>query len=145
MSNSFTLNIQFSLSPESLDLLRRLIPVGDLPEHTCCSGNDFEARVTDIVIGVIEQLSKHAHPEKTSGPAEEPKPQAPAEPAPAPEPEKSSGEEITDAQLREAVKEAKDRAGGTAVRTLFSEFEIPNSSACPQERRSELLGRLANL
>ena len=47
--------------------------------------------------------------------------------------------------LREAVKEAKDRAGGTAVRTLFSEFEIPNSSACPQERRSELMARLENL
>ena len=146
MSNSFTLNIQFSLSPESLDLLRRLIPAEDLPEHTCCSGNDFEARVTDIVIGVIEQLSKHAHPEKTSGPAEEPKPQAPAEPAPAPAPEKTSGaEEITDAQLREVVKAAKGRTDAKAVKAVFAEMGIANSTECPQERRSELVSRLENL
>lgn len=142
---SFNLNITFSLSPESLELLRRLIPAGDLPEHTCCSGNDFEARVTDIVIGVIEQLSKHAHPEKTSGQAERPAPEAPAAPSPTPEPEKTSDTEVTDAMLRKAVKDAKDRSSGAAVRALFAEFEIPNSSACPQERRSELMARLENL
>ena len=144
MQNLFTINIQVSLSPETLEVARKLVPAGDLPDH-CCEG--FEERVTDIVLEVLEQLSKHAaKPERNSGKTEEPAPEAPAEPAPAPAPEKTSGtEEVTDAQLREAVKGAKDRSGGTAVRTLFSEFGIPNSSACPVERRSELLARLAKL
>ena len=141
MQNSFTINFQVSLSPETLAVLRGLVPQ-DLPEH-CCEG--FEKRVTDICVGVIQQLSRHARPEENSGKAEEPALEAPAEPAPAPLPEKTSGEDVTDAMLREAVKGAKDRAGGAAVRTLFSEFQIPNSSACPVERRSELLARLANL
>ena len=143
MQNLFTINIQVSLSPETLEVARRLVPAGDLPDH-CCEG--FEKRVTDICLGVIQQLSKHAKPEENYGKAEEPAPEATAEPAPAPAPEKTSGtEEVTDAMLREAVKGAKDRSGGTAVRALFSEFEIPNSSACPVERRSELLARLAKL
>ena len=142
MQNLFTINIQVSLSPETLEVARRLAPAGDLPEH-CCEG--FEERVTDIVLEVLEQLSAHAaKPERNSGKTEETAPEAPAEPAPAPAPEKSSGE-VTDAMLREAVKGAKDRAGGTAVRALFGEFQIPNSSACPVERRSELLARLAKL
>ena len=141
MQNLFTINIQVSLSPETLEVARRLVPAGDLPEHCC---EDFEKRVTSICLGVIQQLSKHAKPEENYGKAEETAPEAPAEPAPAPAPEKSSGE-VTDAMLREAVKGAKDRAGGTAVRALFGEFQIPNSSACPVERRSELLARLAKL
>lgn len=143
MQNLFTINIQVSLSPETLEVARRLVPAGDLPDH-CCEG--FEKRVTDICLGAIQQLSKHAKPEENYGKAEEPAPEAPAEPSPTPAPEKTSGtEEVTDAMLREAVKGAKDRSGGTAVRALFSEFEIPNSSACPVERRSELLARLAKL
>ena len=131
-----------SFDSEALEILRRLIPAGDLPEH-CCEG--FEKKVTDICLGLLQQLSKHAHPEENSGKAEQKASEAPATPSPAPVPEKTSGEEITDAQLREAVKAAKDRSGGTAVRSLFTEFEIPNSSACPQERRSELMDRLAKL
>ena len=131
-----------SFDSEALEILRRLIPAGDLPEH-CCEG--FEKKVTDICLGLLQQLSRHAHPEENSGKAEQKATEAPAAPSPAPVPEKTSGEEITDAQLREAVKAAKDRSGGTAVRSLFTEFEIPNSSACPQERRSELMGRLAKL
>ena len=131
-----------SFDSEALEILRRLIPAGDLPEH-CCEG--FEKKVTDICLGLLQQLSRHAHPEENSGKAEQKASEAPAAPSPAPVPEKTSGEEITDAQLREAVKAAKDRSGGTAVRSLFTEFEIPNSSACPQERRSELMDRLAKL
>ena len=131
-----------SFDSEALEILRRAIPAGDLPEH-CCEG--FEKKVTDICLGLLQQLSRHAHPEENSGKAEQKATEAPAAPSPAPVPEKTSGEEITDAQLREAVKAAKDRSGGTAVRNLFTEFEIPNSSACPQERRSELMDRLAKL
>ena len=144
MSNnlSITINHVISLSAETLEIARRVIPAGDLPEH-CCEG--FEQKVTDICLGLLQQLSRHAHPEENSGKAEQKATEAPAAPSPAPVPEKTSGEEITDAQLREAVKAAKDRSGGTAVRSLFTEFEIPNSSACPQERRSELMDRLAKL
>ena len=131
-----------SFDSEALEILRRAIPAGDLPEH-CCEG--FEKKVTDICLGLLQQLSRHAHPEDNSGKAEQKATEAPAAPSPAPVPEKTSGEEITDAQLREAVKAAKDRSGWTAVRSLFTEFEIPNSSACPQERRSELMDRLAKL
>ncbi len=141
-SISITVNHVISLSAETLEIARRVIPAGDLPEH-CCEG--FEQKVTDICLGLLQQLSKHANPEENSGTAEQKASEAPAAPPPAPAPEKTSGEEITDAQLREAVKAAKDRSGGTAVRSLFTEFEIPNSSACPQERRSELMDRLAKL
>ena len=68
-----------------------------------------------------------------------PAPAAPQAPAAA------AAEDITDAQLREAVKAAKDKVGGPAVKALFGEFGIPNSSACPQERRSELMDRLEKL
>ena len=44
-----------------------------------------------------------------------------------------------------AVKAAKDKVGTDGVKALFHEFEIPNSSACPQERRSELMDRLNKL
>ena len=84
--------------------------------------------------------------EKTSGKAKEPAPQAPEEPAAAPAPEENSGtEEISDATLREKVKEAKDRTDTKTVRALFAEFGINNSTECPQERRSELLAGLEKL
>ena len=139
---SITINHVVSLSAETLEVLRRAIPAGDLPEH-CCEG--FEQRVQDICIATIKQLSKYAHPVENSGQAEQPAPEAPAAPSPTPEPEKTSDTEVTDAMLRKAVKDAKDRSSGAAVRALFAEFEIPNSSACPQERRSELMARLENL
>lgn len=141
-------NITVSLSEATLDVLRQFAPE-DIPAAACnCTAADMDLKtfIKETVVEFLEGLKKHAQPEENSSKAEEPAEQAPAEPAPAPAPEKTSGaKEITDAVLRQAVKEAKDRAGGTAVRTLFSEFEIPNSSGCPQERRSELLGRLANL
>ena len=134
-------NITVDLSDRTADLLRRLLP--DLPEHCCV---DFDKRVADVCLGLIKQLSKHAHPEENSGKAEEKAPDAPAAPSPAPAPEKTSGtQEITDAALRLAVKAAKDKVGTDGVKALFSEFEIPNSSACPQERRSELMDRLNKL
>jgi len=135
-------NIKVDLSDRTADLLRRILPE-DLPEHCC---DDFDKRVSDICLGLIKQLSKHAHPEKISGPAEEPAPQAPVEPAPAPAPEKTSGtQEITDDILRKAVKAAKDKSGVQSVKSLFGEFGIRTSSDCPQERRSELLDMLNNL
>ena len=38
-----------------------------------------------------------------------------------------------------------DKVGTPVVKALFAEFEIPNSSACPQERRGELMDRLEKL
>lgn len=139
---SIIVNHVVSFSAETLEIARRLIPAGDLPEHCC---EEFEQKVQDICLATIKQLSKYAHPEENSGQAEQPAPEAPAAPSPTPEPEKTSDTEVTDAMLRKAVKDAKDRSSGAAVRALFAEFEIPNSSACPQERRSELMARLENL
>ena len=146
------LNIEVSLSRETLDVLRQFAP--DMPAEMCnCTAHheDLKTVVEGYVVDFLERLQEHA-----KKPVDEAKPETAQSPVPdvkapqaAPEPpatpEEKAMQEVTDAVLRQAVKEAKDRAGGTAVRTLFSEFEIPNSSACPQERRSELLGRLANL
>ena len=143
-----SINHIVSLSPETADILRNLVPgrtadrcnCGDMPAE------DFETRVADICVGVLKQLAKHAHPEKVSAKAEETATQAPEEPAPAPAPEENSGTaEITDAVLRQAVKAAKDKVGGQSVKDLFGEFGIRNSSECPQERRSALLARLNKL
>ena len=135
-------NVIISFSPETAEILRRAFPAGDLPEH-CCEG--FDERVTKVVVGVLKQLSKHTKPEENSGKAEQPAPEAPEEPAPAPAPEKTSGEEITDADLRQATKAAKDRTDANAVRAIFKDFGIKSSNECPQERRAELLAALENL
>lgn len=144
------LNIHFevSLSKETLDVLRQFAP--DMPAEACgCSARpDFKTAVEEVVVDLLERLQKHA-----KKPADEPKPQTAQSPAPeekpapaAPQaPAAAAAEDITDAQLREAVKAAKDKVGGQAVKTLFGEFGIPNSSACPQERRSELMDRLEKL
>lgn len=142
------LSIEVSLSRETLDVLRQFAP--DMPAdlsnpaaHPC-----FKTTVENAVVDFLERLQKHA-----KKPVDEPKPQTAQSPAPeekpapaAPQaPASAPAEEITDAQLREAVKAAKDKVGGPAVKTLFGEFGIPNSSACPQERRSELMDRLEKL
>lgn len=54
-------------------------------------------------------------------------------------------ETITDVALREAVKLAKNRTDVKTVRALFNEFGIGASSECPDDKRPELLRRLAVL
>lgn len=54
-------------------------------------------------------------------------------------------ETITDVSLREAVKLAKNRTDVKTVRALFNEFGIGASSECPNDKRPELLRRLAVL
>ena len=152
MDRMFTINVQFSLSPESAELLRQIVPDGrpaqDMPNEMCnCAAHqDLKTFIKETVVEFLEGLKKHVEPEKTSGKADEPAPQAPEEPAAAPAPEENSGtEEISDATLREKVKEAKDRTDTKTVRALFAEFGINNSTECPQERRSELLAGLEKL
>lgn len=60
--------------------------------------------------------------------------------APAPE-----EKEITDADLRQIVKETKDRVGAKPIRDIFAEMGFSSSVECPAERRSELVERLKNL
>lgn len=146
----FKIQIEVGFNRETLDVLRQLAP--DMPAEVCnCSAHrdlnspEFEEKVAEICVEVIKQLSKHIKPEENSGKTEQPAPEAPTEAAPAPAPEKTSGKEITDADLRQAVKAAKDKVGTPVVKALFAEFEIPNSSACPQERRGELMDRLEKL
>ena len=78
-----------------------------------------------------------------------PKAKAP-EAAPASEPDMPDfspepAKEITDADLRAVVKEAKDRAGVKAVRDCFAKFNIASSMECPADRRTELVAALENL
>ena len=78
-----------------------------------------------------------------------PKAKAP-EAAPASEPDMPDfspepAKEITDADLRAVVKEAKDRAGVKAVRDCFATFNISSSMECPVDRRTELVAALENL
>ena len=61
-------------------------------------------------------------------------------PKPQPQPK-----EITDADLRQAVKAAKDRVGAKPIREVFSAMGITSSVECPQERRSELVAKLNGL
>jgi len=55
------------------------------------------------------------------------------------------GKEITDADLRQIVKETKDRVGAKPIRDIFAEMGFSSSVECPAERRSELVERLKNL
>lgn len=127
------LNINLDMSQRMMDFLRLFAP--DMPR--------------DVYDG-----TRAARPAKPAEkPVEEPKPETvqshtPAEkaaPAPQQAPAAPAQKEISDADLRLAVKAAKDKVGTDGVKALFHEFEIPNSSACPQERRSELMDRLNKL
>ena len=141
-------NITVSLSGATLDVLRQFAP--DMPEkvYGCPAHQDLKTEVEGIVTDFLCRLKKHA--EK---PVEEPKPETVQEPvreekAPQAAPEttaQAETEEITDAELREYVKAAKNRTSAKAVKAVFAEFGIENSSACPAERRSELKARLENL
>ena len=127
------LNINLDMSQRMMDFLRLFAP--DMPQ--------------DVYDG-----TRAARPAKPAEkPVEEPKPETVQSPAPeekaAPAPQQAPAQpeekEITDAVLRQAVKAAKDKVGTPVVKALFAEFEIPNSSACPQERRGELMDRLEKL
>jgi hypothetical protein len=142
-------NITVSLSGATLDVLRQFTP--DMPEKVCdpfASHQDLKTEVEGIVVDFLSRFKKHAE-----NPVEEPKAEPAQEPvreekAPQAAPEttaQAETEEITDAELREAVKAAKNRTSAKAVKAVFAEFGIENSSACPAERRSELKARLENL
>ncbi|MFA6592015.1 MAG: hypothetical protein WCS67_01580 [Bacteroidales bacterium] len=55
------------------------------------------------------------------------------------------GDQISDPELREAVKAANHASSPSAVRQIFAEFGIATSIDCPQARRAELLSRLVDL
>ena len=127
------LNINLDMSQRMMDFLRLFAP--DMPQ--------------DVYDG-----TRAARPAKPAEkPVEEPKPETVQSPTPAekaaPAPQQAPAapvqKEISDADLRLAVKAAKDKVGTDGVKALFHEFEIPNSSECPQERRSELMDRLNKL
>ena len=137
MLMDLNVNITVSLSEATLDVLRQFAP--DMPEKMCdpfASHQDLKTKVEGIVTDFLGCLKKYA--EK---PVEEPKAEPAQEPvreekAPQAAPEttaQAETEEITDAELRQAVK------------AVFAEFGIENSSACPAERRSDLKARLENL
>jgi hypothetical protein len=62
-----------------------------------------------------------------------------------PEAHEDAAAAITDADLRQAVKAAKDKAGAKPVREIFAAMGIASSVDCPAERRSELMAALQNI
>lgn len=53
--------------------------------------------------------------------------------------------DITDEELRAAVKAAKDATSAADVKKIFGEFGIKTSSECPDDKRSDLLKKLVEL
>lgn len=148
----FRIHIEVDLSDRAADLLRLAVHAPeDLPGPAgpdILSSPAFEQRVADICVGTLNQLSKAAK-KPADGPAPETAP-TPASEAKAPQaapeaPAAAEEKEITDADLRQATKAAKDRIDANTVRAVFKEFEIKSSNECPQERRAELLAALENL
>jgi outer membrane biosynthesis protein TonB len=145
------LNIHFevSLSRETLDVLRQFAP--DMPAEICdpAAHPFFKTAVENAVIDFLDRAWKRTQEKPVDEPkpetAPEPVPEEKPAPAPQQDPAPAPEKEITDADLRQAVKAAKDKVGTPVVKALFAEFEIPNSSACPQERRGELMDRLEKL
>ena len=144
------INVEVDLSERAATLLRLKQPE-DIPAAECnCTAADKDLKdfIKETVYEFLRDLQEHA-----KKPVEEPKPETAQSPAteekaaPAPQqaPAQAEEKEITDAVLRQAVKAAKDKVGTPVVKALFAEFEIPNSSACPQERRGELMDRLEKL
>lgn len=112
-------NVEFG--PKATAFLEALLR--PQPAHCCCAHDNPEEPI-DI-----------SDPEPDQDmPDFAPKPQ------PQPEPK-----EITDADLRQAVKAAKDRVGAKPIREVFSAMGITSSVECPQERRSELVAKLNEL
>ena len=144
------INVEVDLSERAATLLRLKQPE-DLPAAECnCTADDKDLKdfIKETFYEFLRDLQEH-----TKKPVEEPKPETAQSPAteekaaPAPQqaPAQAEEKEITDAVLRQAVKAAKGKVGTPVVKALFAEFEIPNSSACPQERRGELMDRLEKL
>ena len=143
--------VEVDLSERTAALVQPNKRLEDLPCDGCnCNPmqEDLKTFVKETVYEFLRDLQDHAKkpveepkPETAQSPIPEEKPAPAPQQDPAPAPEK----EITDADLRQAVKAAKDKVGTPVVKALFAEFEIPNSSACPQERRSELMDRLEKL
>ena len=148
MLMDFNVNITVSLSGATLDVLRQFVP--DMPEKVCScpTHQDLKTEVEGIVSDFIGRLKKHAEKpveEPKAEPAQEPVREEKAPQAAPGAPAQAKTKEISDAELREAVKAAKNRTSAKAVKAVFAEFGIENSSACPAERRSELKARLENL
>ena len=144
------INVEVDLSERAATLLRLKQPE-DIPAAECnctAADKDLKTFIKETVYEFLRDLQEHA-----KKPVEEPKPETAQSPAleekaaPAPQqaPAQAEEKEITDAVLRQAVKAAKDKVGTPVVMALFAECEIPNSSACPQERRGELMDSLEKL
>ena len=131
------LNINLDMSQRMMDFLRLFAP--DMPQDVY--DGTRAARPAKPAEKPAEKPVEGPKPETVQSPA----PAEKAAPAPQQAPAAPAQKEISDADLRLAVKAAKDKVGTDGVKALFHEFEIPNSSACPQERRSELMDRLNKL
>jgi len=88
--------------------------------------------------------TKPARPVETKPAIAAPETKAPEE-APVVELAPDEPEQISDEQLRQIIKGARDKTTPAAVREIFAEFGIKTSIECPMERRPELVERLNKL
>ena len=130
--------ITLDLSERALSAIEGLAAAISAPALAAAPASTPRRRATKPV----ETKEAPAAPEaQAAQPAPEPEAAA-AAPAPAPAVEDLP---ITDDELRQIVKEARDRTSFPAVRGLFNEFGIKASIECPMERRAELVDRLNKL
>ena len=142
-------SITVSLSEATLDVIRQFAP--DMPEKVCdpfASHQDLKTFIKETVYEFLRDLQEHAKKpveEPMPETAQSPVPEQKAAPASPQAPAQAEEKEITDADLRQAVKAAKDRTSAKAVREIFAKFNIAASIECPKERRSDLMAALESL
>jgi len=129
------INIEVSLQEATLTILKQIA-------DTLCAANIVKSN-PEAAADLCNQLEKR-ETEKKPAPAKNvaavPEDKAPAAPAPS-----KSDDEITDAQLRQAVKACKDRVPVSEIRnSIFAKYGIESSVECPPARRAELLSDLQN-
>lgn len=130
--NTITIAVEVNLGEATLNALQRLLQAP------------------------AERTAAAPQPETKPAPAPEtkaaPAPAAPAAPAkedPNNWPPKDFNDDIpgdiTDEELRAAVKAAKEASSAAEIRAIFQDFGIKTSIECPNEKRRELLKALVDL
>lgn len=141
------IQVEVSLSGETLDVLRQFAP--DMPQDVYDgTRQDLKTMVQSIVVDFLKSLKKEAKKPVAETEAETEQPAAAEENHAPAAPEASAVPEtkpVSDGDLRQAVKAAKDRTSAKAVREVFATFGIEASVECPQDRRPDLMAALANL
>ena len=99
----------------------------------------LDGRMADLIEGLAAKITGRDATEQPDNAVRVPEPQ------PHPEPEPEQIRIITDEEMRQEVKTAKDKAGVEPVRAVFGEYGVRSSVNVPQERRREFVDKLRSL